>query len=413
MNDACFRVRTLRLGTGEELPLLVGQASGLPPVLPLRWVTRHRRLRASANTLRSDLRGIADLYEWGHKAFTGDLEGYLAAGGRLSAAHLESLMDFVRSTTYRRGKDERVRDIGTAGLRIGAIEGFLRWAADPLNRGGRVYIPETEILHYRERLRETLEPLRRSGSESARPEPLTEVQDELLRNLIFPFRGPGGKVALPVRFPDHNPFKPESQVRNWLIYLLLRELGLRRGEALKIALDDLPRPGKDFLLIRRRPDDAADTRADRPQVKGIEAPVPAPPVVQLALRVYLTDPRHPGRRKKGSPYLLTAASGKPMSVGALEGVWATLRRRYPSAFPSLGSHALRHTWAEEVAQDLIVKRQQPKENALAILREAGRWKPNSVTPLHYIQNALQTEAHNLLRTRHHAMYGNPFEDEWL
>lgn len=405
-------MRTVRLGTGEELPLLVGRASGVPPVLPLRWVTRYRRLSASGNTLKADLRGVADLYEWGHKAFAGGLEGFLAAGGRLSAPQLDSLMDFVRSRTYRRGKDERVRDIATAGLRIGAIETFLRWAADPLNRGGQVYIPESELLHYRERLRETFEPFRHSGSESVRPEPLTEVQDELLRDLIFPIRGAGGKVTLPVRFPRQNPFKPESQVRNWLIYLLLRELGLRRGEALKIALDDLPKLEHDFLLIRRRPDDPADTRADRPQVKGIEAPVPATAVIQLALRVYLTDLRHPGRRKKGSPYLLTSASGRPMSVGALEGVWRTIRRRHASAFPSLGSHALRHTWAEEVAQDLIVGRQQPKENALAILREAGRWKPSSTTPLHYIQNALRAEAHNLLRARHHALYGNPLDDEW-
>lgn len=216
-------------------------------------------------------------------------------------------------------------------------------------------------------------------------------------------RGPGGRIRLPIRFPSHNPFQKSTQLRNWLLYLFFRELGLRRGEALKVTLQDLPSADSDLIVIRRRPGDPADTRKPKPEVKGIEGAVPVSPVIRLGLRVYLSDLRNPGRRRKGSPYLFTTRLGTPLSLSDCNRLFRTIVNRHPGVLSGLSPQVLRHTWAEEIANDLIVRGQE-EQNALAILREAGRWKPTSNVPLHYIQNALRTAANNYLRERHHALY---------
>ena len=51
---------------GERVPLLVG-ADGLPIPLPNRWALNVRRPRVQANTLTSDIRAIAYLYEWANR----------------------------------------------------------------------------------------------------------------------------------------------------------------------------------------------------------------------------------------------------------------------------------------------------------------------------------------------------------
>lgn len=106
----------------------------------------------------------------------------------------------------------------------------------------------------------------------------------------------------------------------------------------------------------------------------------------------------------GSPFLITSRNGDPLSFPGLDAIWDTVTKHLPDDFPPLSSHVLRHTWAEEVATDLIVNRKEPQENALAMLREAGRWSPGSDTPLHYIQNALRTGVNERIRQRQHATY---------
>ena len=44
------------------------------------------------------------------------------------------------------------------------------------------------------------------------------------------------------------------------MYAIAHQCGLRRGELLKIRLDDVPKPGEPGLKIRRRPHDRADER---------------------------------------------------------------------------------------------------------------------------------------------------------
>lgn len=412
MSKSSLSVRRVRFDTGEVEPALVDE-SGIPAVLPLRWVMRKRRLEAAVNTIEGDLRGVAELYEWALSAPTladelrgrgrrPNLDEDLAAGRQLSPAELESLIDFVRGKSKNAARPRELRSPATIGNRLGSIKMFLEWAANPFERGSTTNVETGEIKAYKDRLAATIDPYRR-GSASRRPDPLSSQEDEQLRTVVFPERGPGGRILMPLRFPARNPFQASSRIRNWLIYLLMRDSGLRRSEVLCLMLDDLPRPGREYIEIRRRPDNPAETRNPAPQVKGMEGVIPVGPALKIALRAYQA-PRGTGRRKMGSPFLITSRNGDPLSFPGLDAIWDTVTKHLPDDFPPLSSHVLRHTWAEEVATDLIVNRKEPQENALAMLREAGRWSPGSDTPLHYIQNALRTGVNERIRQRQHATY---------
>lgn len=407
LDEGGYDVAAVGLETGEEAYLLVERSTGTPVPMPLRWVARSRRTAVSANTLRNDLYGIQDLYDWtlsegGRMAAPRDLDKFLSEGGQLTPAQLQSLMAYVAERRYVRGNSIEARSLSTAGQRIRSIEAFLGWTADPFDRGGAQYVNPADLVNYRSRLEATFRPMRTSVG-GRRPNPLTDEEDEFLDNLLSPVRGPGGRLATPLRFSEANPFTKPAQLRNWLLYLFMRELGLRRAEALKLTMEDLPKPGSDIVLVRRRPDDHQDPRRPQPQVKGVERPLPISHRIRIGLRAYTADPRHPGKRRRGgTPYLFTSTTdGSPMSLATCDQVWTTLAKKYPAQLRGLTAHVLRHTWAEDVAHRLISRGQ---DMALDLLRAAGGWKPNSQTPLHYIQNALTSESSGLLRTYHSALY---------
>ncbi len=60
--------------------------------------------------------------------------------------------------------------------------------------------------------------------------------------------------------------------------------------------------------------------------------------------------------------------------------------------PDLSWHTFRHTWAEEVATDLLADHRGDEERMPSTLRAFGGWSPRSSTPMHYVQLALRREA---------------------
>ncbi|EEZ5177974.1 site-specific integrase, partial [Escherichia coli] len=74
----------------------------------------------------------------------------------------------------------------------------------------------------------------------------------------------------------NNPFKPEVQLRNYLLIHILLELGIRCGEILNIQIKDI-NFDKSILSIIRRPDEIKDPRKKQPLVKTNERTLPLSP----------------------------------------------------------------------------------------------------------------------------------------
>lgn len=179
------------------------------------------------------------------------------------------------------------------------------------------------------------------------------------------------------------------------------ELGLRRGELLKLRLDSLPRGAQDGIKVMRFPDDPHDSRTVEPGVKTSERVIPASRNLRSALRVYITSPPPQGRVKGKSPYLFVTRSGEPVSLILADKIIQAVGR-YSHVKP-LSWHRLRHTWAENMAERL---NQQP--NGMDVLLYLGGWTArNSVRP--YIQSTVARQAQEAMRAYQDSLYAEAME----
>jgi integrase len=112
-----------------------------------------------------------------------------------------------------------------------------------------------EIRYRRACLDEALHAITRQSGGSRRIRPLTEEEATRVDRLIGPRRKDDGSLTVPLQFADANPFRVDTRLRNWLMYAIAIQCGLRRGELLKLRLDDLPKPDSPGLKIRRRAND--------------------------------------------------------------------------------------------------------------------------------------------------------------
>jgi integrase len=247
-------------------------------------------------------------------------------------------------------------------------------------------------------MRATFKSLRKALGRSKRPDPLTQGQDALLEGIMSPGGSDEGGSASFDKFPNENPFHDSTKLRNWLLYALLRHSGLRRGEALKLKTADVDTARDPEVRIRRRPSDPDDSRVPTPGVKGREGVVPLSRRVANGLKAYMTDFRLPGHRHRGTNYLFTTRRGTPLSTPYTSRIFRILRKRF-SKLKGVTPHVLRHTWAEELATHLFCERDGDSEEVLTLLREAGRWRPGSNMPHHYVQNAIQNESNKEIRNR--------------
>jgi integrase len=400
------RVLPIAHSTGETLPTLVRRSDWIPARVATRWVVRRRRFECMPSTLGHDLRALALLYEWAETRLGSDLDEMLERFEIPAGGQLDSLITFLRMRGNCSAENgSSVNGLPTVAHQAASIRSFLSWAVDPANQGSAIRKSYGEIADTQAMLVEVFRILTHYSGTAQRILPLSSTDLGKIDVLVGPVRDPSGRFELPLSFSDCNPFRPASRVRNWLMYVVAVQCGLRRGELLKIRLDDVPRPSDPGLKIRRRPHDPADVRRYRPGVKTVERGVPVSEEVRIGLRTYLSSTPPTGRPAGRSPYLFVSRRGAPLSITSADGLARVMGKR--SGVPDLSWHSFRHTWAESLADDLLG--QYPEEQALAYIRELGGWKSNSTTPLYYIQNAMAKRACEFLRLRNNRLYQNSVE----
>lgn len=386
----------------ESMPVLVDAMSGVPAVLPLRWVVRELRNTLMPNTISDALRAVGALYAWMDVHLRRDADSYLAEGGMLTPSELQHFAITLRDQGGQgEAGDARVaRSLARVGRLTPHVRAFLYWTAVPQDRGSGGFLGAAEALRYFERLVRAFAAFERHGNDSDRIEPLDPIADAWLRDLVSPARPAKGPLRPPFRWNSQNPWQA-SRLRNWLMYYLARELGLRRGELLKLRIDDITRVGAEQgLYVRRRPNDIADRRRHKPSVKTVSRPLPISPSLVAALRVYQSTPLEAGGRLGAdTPYLFVSDEGAALSESGADEIWKTARKRLPVGIPRVSWHTMRHTWAEEIARDLMLNNDENADKALGILRMLGGWSPTSNTPYHYIQHAMREGAFRYLRER--------------
>lgn len=378
----------LVLATGERLPCLVDSRSWLPLRLPLRWAVRYRRYRVQASTLAGNLRVLGKVYDWAWQIAGIDLDEHLTGGELLTARQIESLAAYLHASNASGGS---IVTPNTFNQQLTIAENFLTWALYPANRGGASILTFEQLSAERDQLRFLFQSFRMRAGRSRRHEPLTEGEIAQIRRAIAPLEGANGEWHFPA-----DGFSPDTALRNWLMFEMALELGLRRGELLKLRLDSLPRGREEGIKVLRHPDDSSDSRRVEPAVKTAERLLPASRRLLRAIRAYVTLQPPMGRVKGRSPYLFVTRSGEPLAIDTARDLIEIIGQR--SDVKPLSWHRLRHTWAERIALVLL---EQP--NGLDRLMYLGGWT-HPESPKRYIQQAVAQQAGQTLRDYQEQLY---------
>lgn len=384
-------IRTLT-DHGERFPVLVRTESGEPMTLALRYSLEHRYVDGSGE-LERRLKSLAWLYEWydRHGHMTGsDLEARIRSPDFVSDAELRLAMVYADTGGHVASLPTPTQTIATTTIMRPALHNtrmrhwshFLEWALLPKSwRTGSVRRESGTERAARESVAEEMglffDAAQRVTPKYGNRRGFKEFEDAVLHDLLVP---EGELVWRPLHDSVGEPlflFGETTRLRNYLLFALMRGLGLRRGEVLKLRIEDLPRPvGRDpgtqevrwsqdqSLWVRRREDDKADEgRRIEPKVKRADRPVPIQADLLSDLWTYIESPAPWGRAAVTNPYLFVTDRGRPLSLSATDDIKQQIRfeasaecaRRWPGRMHSLDQftwHRLRHTRAREVYREM-------------------------------------------------------------
>lgn len=128
-----------------------------------------------------------------------------------------------------------------------------------------------------------------------------------------------------------NPFRHPVRLRNYLIIRILVETGLRRGELLKLRIEDVITVGSSpQIKVVRRPDDPVDPRAEEPGLKTEERTIPITLDLCRLLIAYLQPGgAGRGRPRPGHPYFFTSSRGAlPLTLSAVNRIFMQIVARF-------------------------------------------------------------------------------------
>lgn len=151
---------------------------------------------------------------------------------------------------------------------------------------------------------------------------------------------------------ERNPFTPAVQLRNLICVELLRQTGMRRGEALGLQVRDIDTI-KRQVTVRRRHDSKDDPRIDQPVAKTAGRVIPISGYLTELLVQYVSQRRTVLGATKHRYLLVTHKAGpslgQPMTKYALNEVFERLAGA-DDRLSKVRAHLLRHFFNNELAR---------------------------------------------------------------
>lgn len=196
-----------------------------------------------------------------------------------------------------------------------------------------------------------------------------------------------------------NPFQSHDiRVRNYLIVVLLKQLGLRIGELIGLTLQDLQlvAQGRYYLCVRKNAD-ITDPRHVRATLKTIfsERTLALPSDLAKSIERYITSSRKKYiNQENHHTYIFVAEkTGAPLSVSAIDKILNELRmaaifvgQERPE---KISAHMFRHTWASNHLEYLVEGKNIDIELAKDELRRLGGWSDKSQMPSRYARRFIE------------------------
>lgn len=335
-------VRRFQGESGERFSILVDD-TGMPLYYPALYVTAELRgASLSINTINNALSALKAMYAW-QDYYSTDLESRFKRSELLLAHEIHSLRDFMQKPLVEMWpKDEKVVSIKGRQRRVAkdnqynrmtVVAGYVGFLADRLHPVTATSAKDISAMVARVKANRP-----KMGDKTEEDRPDVHL-DEAVLDALEEIMKPGSSANPVVDFG--------LQVRNALMFAILRLTGIRRGELLNLKIDDFDF-AKNTMKIVRRADSAGDPRTNQPLAKTRERTFPLIPELMDRVHQYISKYRNkvPGARKHGYLFVthrLGKTLGWPLSSSGFGNFIATLSS-LADDFSNLHTHALRHHW---------------------------------------------------------------------
>ena len=333
-------IRRIKSSSGERFVVLVDSV-GMPLFYPALYVTVHMRGRSLAvNTIQNTLNAIKALYAW-QSFYCIDIESRFSCCELLQTHEVHSMRDFMQKPLVDKNngkavsisRRDRTVSVRNQYARMSVIADYLGFLAGQLQK------PSTQG---NENIKRMV-----SQIKANRPKkPTKSIIDRDEKRLDDSDLDALEKALKPGS--NNNPAHEYAvQVRNALIFSILRVTGLRRGELLNLKIEDIDF-AKNTLKVVRRPDSTGDSRVYQPVVKTRERTFPLMPELVDQVRGYVLGYRNkvPGAKKHG--YLFVThksgtSEGLPFSNSGFGKFMGELKH-IVEGYCFIHAHSLRHHW---------------------------------------------------------------------
>lgn len=379
--------RRIKSSNGERFIVLVDEG-GMPLFYPSLYVTVHMRGRSLAvNTIQNALNALKAMYAW-QGYYSIDVESRFSRGELLQGHEIHSLRDFMQKPLAAENDgnvvsiSRRPKTVSTTNqyARMSVIADYLGFLADQL------LSPSTLGREGIARMVAQIKANRpRTSNKSTVSREEKHLDDAVLDTLEAALR-PGS---------DSNPVREYAvQVRNALMFSILRITGLRRGELLNLKVEDI-----DFamntLKVVRRPDSKGDARAYQPVAKTRERVFPLMPELVDRIRGYVLSHRNkvPGAKKHGYLFVTHKSGGSqglPLSNAGFGKFMGQLKHTL-TGHSGIHAHSLRHHWNYSFSktcesQDMTPEREEKIRSYLM------GWSETSGTAANYNRRHIKEQA---------------------
>jgi len=350
-------VETLIFDDGERYPILLGE-DGMPDFYVTLWVTTKLRSGKAVQTIDNRIRAIQWLYEW-EKNKRRSLISEFEQGRFLTDEDMVDLKAHMKINAFEYKRAAKVKPSRKVVSLYGVPE--IVTTIDSVGRNHH-YNRMTAVAEYLHFVAKVVNQYRSNQS-------VTRAVDKMLKDFkaIRP-KGKGKNVdsteenTLPdglldefvsVAHIDHlkNPFlNPTIKKRNHLMFHLLRELGIRRGELLSLELSHMDLHGqRPTIWVRRTHDDKYDPRKTQPVSKTKERKLPIKVSTANLLSDYILNERAKTPNANKHPYLFVThkkcpTQGHPLSESAFNNMIVPIMKAADPRFAVIRPHIFRHEW---------------------------------------------------------------------
>jgi integrase len=355
-----YKLEILIFDNGERYIILMGE-DGMPHFYVTLYVTSELRSKDAVNTIANRLKAILWLFEW-EKKHDRCLAEEFEQAQFLTIGDILSLRDHMKLNAV----EQKKHDTGKAKLKRRVIN--LNDSTSIITTVASVsrdhqYNRMTAMAEYLHFLATVTNQFRNNPTVT---KAIRDMSEALKKHRP---KGRGRNVAdeldsssLPDGLLDEfmdianidnplNPFKsPTVKLRNYLIFRLLRETGIRRGEVLSLDMSYLELHGdKPFIWIRRKHDDKYDPRTRQPVSKTKERKYPISKDTAQLLDDYILNERVSTPNTTKHPYLFVthrkcATQGQPISGSYFNNDIIGMMKNVDTRFSVIHAHLFRHEW---------------------------------------------------------------------